>query len=86
MGGPPRLLNPLTRKLMDAKEVFVAKHLDEMVGLLLGAFGQTVTTQHKMGDEHFAADGKFMIQQMKRAKDFLGRIWEAVQPPKPAPK
>ena len=59
------------------KEAFIAKYLDETVGLLIGAFAQAKDGQtHKFGDDSWAADGKFMIHQMQRARALLGRIWE----------
>ena len=63
------------------KETFVAKYLDEMVGLLVGSFSASEQTSHKMGEAHWAADGKFMIAQMQRAKALLGRMWEEMHKP-----
>ncbi len=62
------------------RDVFIAKYLDETVGLLIGAFSQVHGTTHKAAEEHWAADGRFMIGQMKRAKELLGRIFDDLQP------
>ena len=59
------------------KDAFIAKYLDETVGLLVGAFAQHKEgVTHKFGNESWAADGKFMIHQMQRARALLGRIWD----------
>jgi len=52
------------------KDEFVAAWGDEMTGLLLAAFA----AEKKAGD--FSADGRFFVQQMRRARDLLGRIYE----------
>lgn len=59
------------------KDVFIARYLDETVGLLVGAFSHaSASRQHKLADDSYAADGKFMIAQMQRARALLGRMWD----------
>ncbi len=65
-----------------SKDEFVAKHLNETVGLLLGSFAESEKHRHKATDETWAADGKFMISQMTRAKALLGRMYDDLQPTK----
>lgn len=67
------------------RDQFIAKHMDEMIGLLVGSFAQKGRTSHKMGEDSWAEDGKFMIAQMQRAKALLGRIWDDLQPAKGKP-
>ena len=63
-----------------SRDAFIAKYLDETVGLLIGAFAQTKATQHKAAEDAWAHDGRFMISQMQRAKSLLGRIWDDLNP------
>lgn len=64
------------------KDAFIAKYLDETIGMLLASFAASEGTRHKAAEESWAADGKFMMQQMRRAKDLLGRIWDDMHPKK----
>ena len=68
-----------------SKDEFTAKYGDEMTGLLLAAFAQMSSRQKSQvpNDEGYAADGRFVINQMKRARDLLGRMFDdAVAKPK----
>lgn len=66
------------------REAFIAKYLDETVGLLVGAWGQM--KQHDAREQSWATDGKFIIAQMTRAKAMLGRIWDDLQAKPPERK
>lgn len=68
------------------KDQFITKHLDELVGLLLASFSRSDKTSHKMSDDAWASDGKFMMDTMRRAREMLGRMWDSLQPPKEKPK
>jgi hypothetical protein len=50
------------------KDDFLARWQDELNGLLLAAF-----VEERKGSD-FARDGRFMVQQMRRARDLLQRI------------
>ncbi len=69
-----------------SRDAFIAKHLDELIGLLVGAFAQQTKTTHKINEQAWADDGKFMMAQMKRARDLLGRMWDDLNPAKEKPK
>lgn len=59
------------------REAFIAKHLDEMVGLLLAAFA--VEQDDKPRERPVFKDaerGRFMIATMQRARAFLGRMYD----------
>jgi hypothetical protein len=61
------------------KDDFLARWQDELNGLLLAAF-----VEERKGTD-FARDGRFMVQQMRRARDLLQRIYcEEVAQPLPA--
>ena len=66
------------------KDEFIAKFADELTGLLLASFAQMADRQKVPGDDKSnAADGRFMIQQMRKARDLLARMHEAIhQEPK----
>lgn len=68
------------------KDQFITKHLDELVGLLLHSFSKSDKTSHRITDEAWASDGKIMMDQMRRGREMLGRMWESLQPPKEKPK
>ena len=66
-----------------SKDEFTAKYGDELTGLLLAAFNNVDLGKHKLSEESFAKDGRFVINQMKRARDLLGRMFDdAVAKPK----
>jgi hypothetical protein len=58
------------------REAFIEKYLDEVVGLLLASFARSEMTRHKMATDAWADDGKFMLQQMRRARGLLGRLYD----------
>ena len=69
-----------------SRDAFIAKHLDELVGLLVGAFGAATKNQHQANTNSWADDGKFMIAQMKRARELLGKMWDDLNPKKATEK
>lgn len=63
------------------KEEYVAKHLNEAVGLLLSAFSNSDATRAG-ADPDMAARGRFMMHQMRLAREFLGRLYDDASPDK----
>jgi hypothetical protein len=60
------------------KDAFIAKHLDELVGLLVTSFADKENT--KAGsDPDMAARGRAMLAQMRRARELIGRMWDDTQ-------
>jgi hypothetical protein len=60
------------------REAFIDKYLDEMVGLLLSAFAAE-RKGAKDDDKpvwNDAERGRFMIQQMRRSRNLLGRLYD----------
>ncbi len=64
------------------RDVFINHHLNELVGLLVASFGRSDKSNHKLSDQEWAQDGKFIRDQMNRARELLGRAWDSMQPPK----
>lgn len=62
-----------------SKDDFVAKYLDETVGLLLASFSAAEKSHH-IAPDSYAMDGKFFIGQQKRAKALLGRMYDELKP------
>jgi len=62
---------------MKTKEDFVTRWADELTGLLLASFAEA----KNYGES--AKDGRFMIQQMKRARNLLERIYHDFAEPVP---
>ena len=61
------------------KDEFVAKHLDELIGLLMTSFHCAEAT--KAGaDPDMAARGRAMMAQMRRARELLGRMYADLNP------
>lgn len=63
------------------KDEFIAKFGDELTGLLLASFAQA----EKSGPVDMAENGRFMLNQMRKARGLLVRMHEAIQPPPPVP-
>ena len=72
---------------------FLAAWSDELTGLLLDAFAESQRGQPvypPKTDVELARQGRYFVQQLKRARDLLTRIHAAdvkpPEPPKPEPK
>ena len=64
------------------KDEFVAKHVDEMVGLLVSSFAYQENT--KAGtDADMQSRGRMMLAQMRRAKEMLGKMFDDMKEKKP---
>jgi hypothetical protein len=53
------------------KDEFLAAWADELTGLLLASFAEE--KKHAFDP---ARDGRFFVQQLRRARDLLQRMWE----------
>lgn len=66
-----------------SRDEFVAEFIDEFVGLLLRAFARANDGREFLGPERQAREGRAMIEQMKAAKELLGRIHDRLTTPAP---
>lgn len=65
---------------MKSREEFAAKFTDELCGLLVAAMSEGLKPNE------FAINGRFMIQQMKRGRDLLDRMYYDLAAMPEAPK
>lgn len=56
---------------MMTREQLLAKYADELSGMLLDSW---IADRISVGDP--AARGRYMTQQLRRARDFLGRVYQ----------
>lgn len=75
---PPKQTQPAKAVEIDkGREEFIERHIDEMIGLLVGAFARTeMSVTHRVGEQSYADDGRFMMQQMRRARALLGKMYD----------
>lgn len=67
------------------KDEFVAKHANELTGFLLEAFMVHIEeSQRKVTSPGLSAarKGEFMIEQMKRARELLGKMYADLETPR----
>lgn len=66
------------------REAFIDRHLDELIGLLLGAFAVQQEAARFADGPHAherveASKGRFMIGQMRKARTLLGRMYDELE-------
>lgn len=55
------------------RDEFIAEHLDELVGLLMRSFAKAAP---RLAEEPDQKAGRDMMEQFRRARDFLGRAYD----------
>lgn len=73
-GTPPSPPAPLPQE----REEMISKHIDELVGLLMASYANVDATRAGSEADH-ASRGRHMMAQMRRAKEFLGKVYDGMK-------